>query len=41
MKSCKNNDKENRLVLLLFQNKIHNQLSKDYCSINYCCTFAN
>jgi len=29
------------LIPLLFQNIIHRRLYKDYCSINYCCRFAN
>jgi len=35
-KKKKTQDKENRLIPLLFQNRIHHWLSKDYCSINYC-----
>jgi len=33
--------KENRLIPLLFQNRILHRLSKDFCSINYCCRFTN
>jgi len=40
MKKDKNNKKENRLIILLFQIRIQ-WLSKDYCLTNYCLRFSN